>query len=138
MITEVQDQPEASIGSLVSGIVDDFRDLVRQELLLARQRIADDLRKTREASLILGLGVGAIFLGGIALCLMLANLLHIATAPAGTDPAAIPLWGCYGIVGILFAIGGSVAVFSGRKVIESIRLIDTTQIEPASKEISDD
>jgi len=123
MITEVHDQPEASIGSLVSGIVDDFRDLVRQELLLARQRVAEDLRITREATLIWALGIGAALISGIAFCLMLAHLLHTATSPVG-DPAAVPLWACYGIVGVVSSIGGAVAFAAGRKKFESIRLVD--------------
>lgn len=134
MITEVQDQPEASVGSLVSGIVDDFRELVRQELLLARQRIAEDLRKTREATLAWALGIGATFFGGIAFCFMLAHLLHTATSPVA-DPSAVPLWACYGIVGVLMTVGGAAAFVAGRKKLESIRLLDTQDTQ-AAKEIS--
>jgi hypothetical protein len=131
MITEVHDQPEVSMGSLVSGIVDDFRDLVRQELLLARQRIAEDLRKTREATLVWALSVGAMLVSGITFSMMLAHLLHTATSPAG-DPASVPLWACYGIVGVVSAIGGAAAFVAGRKKFESIRLVDSQ----ARKEVS--
>jgi len=137
MVTELQDHPEVSIGSLVGGIVDDFRDLVHQELLLARQRIAEDLRKTREATLVWGIGIGVFFLSGIAFSLMLANLLHSATSPAGDDPAAVPMWACHGLVGILLAIGGVVAIVVGKKKFDSIHLVDN-QIDQAVKEISND
>jgi hypothetical protein len=137
MSTELHDHPEASIGSLMGGIVDDFRDLVRQELLLAREQIAEDLRKTREASLVWGLGIGAFFLGGFSFCLMLANLLHSVTSHGNTDPAAIPMWACYGIVGFLLTIGGVVGVVAGQKRFDSIHLVDN-QIDKAVKEISND
>lgn len=137
MSTAVQDHPEASIGSLMGGIVDDFRDLMRQELLLAREQIAEDLRKTKEASLVWGLGIGAFFLSGFAFCLMVANLLHSLTSPGSGDPASIPMWGCYGIVGVLLTIGGVVGVVAGQKRFDSIHLVDN-QIDKAVKEISHD
>lgn len=137
MSTEIQDHPEESIASLVGGIADDFRDLVRQELLLARQQISEDLQKTREAALVWGLGIGAIFLGGIAFCLMLANLLHTATSPGGSDPAAIPLWACHGIVAVVLWIVGAVGVVGGRKKFDSIHMVEN-QIDKAMKEISHD
>jgi len=137
MSTEIQDHPEMSVSSLMGGIVDDLRDLVRQELLLARDRIAEDLRKTREASLVWGLGIGAFLLSGFAFCLMLANLLHSVTSPGSSDPAAIPMWACHGIVGFLLTIGGVVGVVSGQKRFDSIHLVEN-QIDKAVKEISND
>lgn len=137
MSTEIQDPPEASVSSLVGGIVDDFRDLMRQELLLAREQIAQDLRKTREATLVWGLGIGTIFLGGIAFCLMLANLIHAATSPAGSDPATIPMWACHGIVGVLLSLGGAAGMVAGQKKFDSIHLVNK-QIDKAIKEISND
>jgi len=137
MITEVQDHPEAGVSSLVGGIVEDFRDLVHQELLLARQKISEDLRKTREASLFWGCGLGVIFLAGVAFSLMLANLIHVASTPGGGDPAAIPMWACHGIVGFLLAIVGGILVAMGQKKFESIHLVDN-QIGQAVKEISND
>jgi len=135
MITEVHDHPERTVSSLVAGIVDDFRDLVRQEMLLARQRISEDLRKTREASFLWGSGIGTLFLSAIAFVLALAELIHSAALPAGAgDPASIPMWGCFAIVGALLASGGSVLVFYGQKMLESIHVVD--QIDRAVKEIS--
>jgi len=133
MITEVHDHPEASIGSLMSGIVDDCRHLVRQELLLARQRIAEDLRKTRDGTLAWAIAFGVFFLSGVSFCLMLANALHAATSSV-VDPAAIPLWACYGIVGGVLAVGGAAALVAGRRKYESIQLVDTKN----SKETSND
>jgi hypothetical protein len=124
MITEVQDQPEASVSSLVGGIIDDFRDLVRQEVLLGRKMVADDLRKSREAGLLWGIGIGVAFLGGVAFCLMLANLLHAITSPAGSDPAAIPMWACHGIVALVMTIGGAILIGLGQQKFDSIHLIE--------------
>jgi hypothetical protein len=50
---------------------------------------------------------------------MPVHLLHWATSPEGTDPAAIPLWGCYGIVGAAVLLIGGVLAFAGKKRFDS-------------------
>jgi len=132
MITDVQDD-RGSIGTLMSGIVDDCRDLVRQELLLARQRFAEDMRKTREGTLAWAIAFGVFFLSGIAFCLMFAHALYAATSPA-TDPAGLPMWACYGIVGVVLAIVGGAAFVMGRQKFESIRLVDGKSDKEASND----
>jgi hypothetical protein len=137
MITEVHDHPEGTVSSLVVGIVDDFRDLVRQEMALARQHMAEDLRKTRDASLLWGSGLATLFLSAIAFVIAAAYLIHAAALPAtAADPASIPMWGCFGIVGIVLAIGGAFLIAYGRRTFESIRVVD--QIDKTVKEISGD
>jgi len=115
MATEVQNHSEPSLTSLVSGIVSDMQDLVKQQLQLTRREIEEDLRKSQEAASIFALGAGVLFLGAIPLCLMLVHLLHWLTSPPQTDSAALPLWACHGIVGVvLLVIGGCLAIVAGR------------------------
>jgi len=123
MATEVQNQSEQSMASLVGGIVGDVQDLIKQQLALTRKEIESDLRKTREAGTLLGVGVGLALFGCFALCLMLAHLIHFVSTPAAlqasAEPAAIPLWGCYGIVTLLLlGVGGALA-FAGKKKFDS-------------------
>jgi hypothetical protein len=60
-------------------------------------------------------------MGGFAFCLMLAHLIHFLTIPAGyvSDTAAIPLWGCYGIVAAVFLVAGGCIAFVGKKKFDS-------------------
>jgi len=122
MATEVQNHTDnQSVATLVSGIVTDVQDLIKQQLQLTRKEIEADFRKTREAASLLVIGIGVAFFGGFALCLMLAHLIHFLTIPQGVvrDVAAIPLWGCYGIVAALFlGVGGGIA-FAGKKKFDS-------------------
>jgi len=123
MATEVQNQNDTSVATLVSGIVTDVQDLIKQQLQLTRKEIEADFRKTREAASLLVLGIGVAFFGVFALCLMLAHLIHQLTIPAGVagsyDPAAVPLWACHGIVAAVFlAVGGGMA-FAGKKKFDS-------------------
>jgi hypothetical protein len=129
MATEVQNHPEQqSLTSLVTGIVNDFQDLVKQQLQLTRREIEADLRKTREAASLWALGLGVLFLGAIVLCLMLVHLIHWLAIPAAVagaaDPAYLPLWVCYLIVGAVFAGSGVGLVLAGKKKLDSVHPLD--------------
>jgi hypothetical protein len=120
MSTEVHNHSDQSVSSLVSGIVSDFQDLLKQQLQLSRREIEEDLRKSTEAASIFGLGVGICFLGGLTLCLMLAHLLHWLTAPYGTDPASFPLWACFAVVGGVLSLIGWEVTYAGRRKFQTI------------------
>src|SRR5438309_1915912 len=121
MANEVHTSSEAPTTSLLRGIINDIGDLIRQEIRFARTEIKTDLRKTKEASVVLALGVGTAVLGVILLTLMLVFLLHWLTLPVGadTDPARIPLWGCFGIVSAVFLLTGAALAWLGYKKFES-------------------
>jgi len=107
MATEVQNRSEPSVTSLVGGIVNDLQDLIKQQLLLTRREIEEDLRKTQEAASIFALGAGILLLGAIPLCLMLVHLIHWLASPPQTDPAWFPLWAAHGVVAAgLLVLGG--------------------------------
>jgi len=110
---------EPGIVSLVKGIVNDVGDLLKQELKFAQAEIRSDLKKTGVASRMLALGAGICALGGLLLCLMLVHLLHWLTSPPLADPASLPLWGCYGIVGGLFSVGGGWLLLGGKAKFDS-------------------
>ena len=113
MATEVQTNSEPGIGSLLKGIVNDFRDLIKQQFQFAATELKADLRKTGQASRLLAIGVGVATLGAILLTLMLVHLLHWLTLPSGVPQAGLPLWACYGIVGGVISGAGAIAVLLG-------------------------
>jgi hypothetical protein len=118
-MNEVHPSSEVSTTSLLRGIINDIGDLIRHEIRFARTEIKSDFRKTKEAATVLTLGVGTTVLGVILVALMLVFLLHWLTAPAGLDPAVIPLWGCFGIVSALFLATGAALVWLGYQKFES-------------------
>jgi hypothetical protein len=120
MATEVQNRSEPTLTSLVTGIVSDVQDLVKQQLLLTRKEIENDLRKTWDAAMFFGVGVGISLLSAISFCLMFAHLLHWLTAPHGTDLASMPLWACHGVVGAVLGIIGGVFVSMGKQNLKSV------------------
>src|SRR5262245_4986260 len=119
MANELQSPPEPSMTSLLSGIIDDVQVLIKQQGELIRSEIKHDFQKTRIAVSSIGVGVGIAGLGVILLGVMVAYLLHWRTAPAGHDPAGIPLWGCFGIVGGALSLLGGALIFAGKKKFDS-------------------
>lgn len=100
MASDLHTQEEFSVTSLLKGIVSDAQELIQQQLALFRAEIKDDVRKTVGILIAIVSGAFMVAVGGALLCFMLVHLLN-SVAPA------LPLWGCFGIV------GGSVALIGG-------------------------
>jgi len=99
MATNLQTSPETSVSSLLTGIFHDVQDLLKQQLALFKHEVGEEVRKTREASTSLVIGLGTLFVAVVLLCLMVVHLLDWATT--------LPLWACYGIVGVgMTLLGG--------------------------------
>ncbi len=109
--TNGSNQPSAT--KLVSGILGDFQDLMRQQFELIKAECRADWQKSKEAGLFFLLSLVPVGCGVILLAFMLAHLLHWLTSPADADPASLPLWGCYGIVGACLVILGVIFVVAG-------------------------
>jgi len=107
--TEPSDQ---SVTALVTGIVNDAQELIRQQFALLRAEVREDFRKTREAALVMAAG-GAVALLG-ALLLVLALPLFLAWAVP-----AVPLWAWFAIVGAVLAAAGGGLVYGGVRKLES-------------------
>ena len=108
-----ENQP--SVTELVRGIVDDAQELIKQQVALVRAEIKQDMRRTKEAVTSLAAGGVVAFLGVVLLCFLLVHLIHWLTLPAGqqVDPASVPLWGCFGIVGGVLTLVGGVLIYLG-------------------------
>src|SRR5581483_1882919 len=97
MANDLQTAHEPSITGLVGGIINDAQELLKQQLALFKQEVKDDVRKTKEAVTSLAIGVSVLAIGGIFLCFMLVYLLNWIFP-------SLPLWCCYGIIGLIFAV----------------------------------
>ena len=104
-------EQQPSMTELVRGIVDDVQELIKQQVAMVRAEIRQDVRKTKEAVTSLALGAGVAVLGVLLLCFMLVHLIH--QLAGGGDPASLPLWGCFGIIGGLLTVVGAVLIILG-------------------------
>jgi hypothetical protein len=110
--TPTADAPEAAdqptMAHLIKGILDDAMTLMRQQLAMFKAELRNDAKKLSYGLIFIACGIAPLLLGGLMMCFCLVHVLHWATQPAGSDPATIPLWGCYAIVsGAFLLIGGS-------------------------------
>jgi len=137
MAENLQGEGQPSMASLVGGIVNDAQQLIRQEVALARREIQDELNKIKTAAVSVGAGIGVGLLGGLMLCLMLVHLLHWATGFRGenVDPAAIPLWGCYGIVGALFLVISVLLFYIGKSKAQQVDLVPRQTVETMKENV---
>ena len=93
-----QRSAEPNLAALLGGIMNDAKDLLIQELTLAKLEGQDELRQIKTAALYLGIGIGVATVSGMLLSVMLVHVLAAYTA--------VPLWGCYGVVGGVLAVLG--------------------------------
>jgi len=111
MATHLPAGPDAPVGELLRGIIEDAQTLVSQQLTLFKTELKSDLTRTREVATSLALAVGVGMVGAFLLGFMLVHLLFELTAPR------LSLWACYGIVAAaLLAISGLVAFAQYRRL----------------------
>jgi len=137
MPNEVHTPPEPGLTSLVGGIINDFGDLIRQEIRFARAEIKSDLVKTREAVTLLGIGIGIASVAGLLLVWMLVHLLHWLTLPSGTtlDAATLPLWACFGIVGAALAVLGGILIQTAVRKFQSFSVLPEQTAETVKENV---
>jgi hypothetical protein len=120
-------QTEPSLAQLVSELVNDAKQLLRQELALAKHEIHEEVRKTKVALVSLGVGIGIAAIGGLLLIVMVVHLLNALTA--------LPLWTCYGIVGGICVIVGVVLLYRGKQQMAQIEMIPQQTIETMKENV---
>ena len=103
-----QTDAEPSWASLLTGIADEAKELLLQEVALTKLEVRYELVKAKSAAISLGIAIGTIAIGSMLLALMLVHGLAALTA--------VPLWGCYGIVG-----GAITAIGAGALVVARIQ-----------------
>ena len=100
---------EAPIGGLVSDIVRDVKELIVEGATLTKLEVRDEVGKAKTAAIEVGTGAVVVGIGALMLLLMIVHLLAAYTA--------IPLWGCYGIVGGVLVIIGAILLVAGKSTV---------------------
>jgi hypothetical protein len=104
MASDLHTEAGATATQLLSGIISDAQDLIKQQLALFRSEVREDFQKTKQATLLMVGGIVVAQLAAMLLCWMCVHLLAASFS-------SIPLWGCFGIVGgVLALIGGCLAM----------------------------
>jgi uncharacterized membrane protein YqjE len=134
MADRIQNTSEPSVTSLLSGIVNDAQELIKQQLLLFRHELKDDVNRTKEALPTLGAGVALAMTALILLGLTLSLLLYwlVNPLPPGMGSEHLPLWGCFAIFTVVFGVVGCALLYFASKTIESLGM--SRQAAEATKE----
>jgi len=131
MAIELRNGPEPSVTSLVSGIIHDVQELMRQQLALFKEEITNDFHKAKEVAISVAiswaLGLGAVVVGTGMLLLMLVHLLHWATQ--------LPLWGCYGLVGAAALALGTGLLYAGKKKLETLHPLPEQSVQALKENV---
>ena len=109
---------QTSIPGLIKGLLDDARDLIREELQLARAEIREEVSALQTVTI--AFAVAAV------VGLMGAMLLSVALGGALAYFLRWPSWAGYGIVAVLFLAGGWGLCLYARGRLSAIRAIPNT------------
>jgi hypothetical protein len=127
MASDLHNTSEASLTALVTGIINDAQELLKQEIALARREIADEINKSKQAAVSLGVGVAVGALGGWLLILMIVSLLN--------EVAGLPLWVSYLIVGGVLTIVGCGLFFAGKAKASDINLVPKQTVQTMKENV---
>jgi hypothetical protein len=128
MSLDLKTPPDASMTELVSGILHDVQDLVKQQTELFKHEVRTGLRKSMEASLLFVAAAGFGVAGVILVAFMLANLLQWAVP-------AVPLWACYGILGFVLLSAGAGLFYSGKLLFESFTALPKDSMQALKEDV---
>lgn len=113
------DQVKTTIPALIRDVVSDARQLIHEEILLARAEAREQAGEAKTLGLIAGAAV---------LC-ALTGIVLIAAA-IGVALAGLldwPLWAGIGIVAVLFCVGGFVLYSMGRSRAATLQIMPKTR-----------
>lgn len=106
------DRADPSMTALVTGIINDSQELMKQQLALFKSELRRDLARAQEAGTALAIGIATMALGGVVLAFMLAHLLNWALET--------PTWAGFGLVGGALAVLGLVLFLLGRNQLAAL------------------
>jgi hypothetical protein len=102
---------QGSVTVLISGILDDVQKLGKQQIDMLKSEFQEDLRRTKRATEMGGLGIVAMTIGGLALVACLVFVLH--------EQFHISMWAsCLIIGGLLTGAGVALGLYA-RNLFES-------------------
>lgn len=120
-------ESEASFSSLLSGALNDVRDLFRQEISLAKFEVREEIRHATSAGIMFGVAAVTLLFG--------VFFLLFAVARAFADVVGWPVWAGFLVVGLLLAIVGAAALFSARARLRRVHVVPQQTAETLKEDV---
>jgi uncharacterized membrane protein YqjE len=111
-------ETDTSTRGLVRGVLDDVRELVREEVALARTEVRQELSKAAAAGVQFGIAGVALWFAGM--------FLLVAAALGISALFEWPAWAGFGIVAVVLAIAGLVMLAGARKTVREVQPLPRT------------
>jgi|SRR5437763_16926660 len=122
MATETVGPPEGqTVTGLVSGIIGDAQELMKQQMALVRAEIKADFRRTLAAAALIAVGALAALPAVFLVCNMFVFMLH--------ELAGLTVWASYGIVGGVFVVLSAVLIGVGIQRFRSFNPLPDQSVE---------
>ena len=106
------------IGGLIRGLVEDTRELIREEIALAKTELLTEVRALQRAGVAFGGAALLAILGAMMFCIALGGVI------AWTFDW--PAWAGYGVVMLLLCGGAFALVQVGRRRLSDVRGLPKT------------
>ena len=103
----------STVAALVSGIVADVQELVRQQIQMLRAEIKEDMDRSKSVAKCMAGAAVLLGIGGLFLLTGVPYMLHYYFSDT------LPLWACWMIVGGVLAVGGLIAFFAGQRILNT-------------------
>jgi Putative Actinobacterial Holin-X, holin superfamily III len=123
------DAPQPTMSELVAGILTDAQTLVRQQAVMLRAELKEDIRRTSSAAQYMGVGAATAGLGGLFLAVALVHLL------AWLVPS-LPYWAAWAITGGLLVAGGLVAIYLGKAAFQRFNPLPDKTLNALQENVS--
>jgi F0F1-type ATP synthase assembly protein I len=128
MATDVKNDQASSVTSLVSGIVEDAQELLKQQFELFKRELHADARKFATALAAFGIAACVGLISTLLLGITLSLLLNYV-APA------LPLWAAFAIVTAVFLICGGGLCVAGWAKLRSINPLSDQTAETLKENV---
>jgi hypothetical protein len=121
-----EDPHSDSITHTIGRLVDDVRELFREEVALARAELRQEVSAFGAAAAAMGAGAAA---GGFAVAFLLLGIAQAFAALVGW-----PAWGGYIAMAVALGIVAAVALIAGRQKVHTVQMPQTVESIKETKE----
>jgi MFS family permease len=113
------EQETETLAGLIRSVLDDTRELIREEIALARAEVREEVREAQT--------VGIAFGAAAVVALIAAAVLSIAIGGAIAYILQWPAWAGYAIISVVMLLGAYLLVRFGRRRLANLRALPTTK-----------
>lgn len=134
MYGEMRGSAGSNLTALIGGILDDLRELFRQETALARTELKQAADQAKSTAISFGACVVCAVVGVILASFMGVHLLY-ELAGEGSAAEGLPLWGCFGIFALIFLSAGAALFLMAKRRGAKVDVVPHQTVETVKENV---